>query len=97
MLGRGGTCVGECFVGCSGLGAAPSGAFTLMFSHYRAAELVRVASVVRVLRAVLGVTGQVCGVRARVRPACARLQQVWLSRESEKKTPYNIETGAFWE
>eukprot|EP00966_Prymnesium_polylepis_P218351 5053889-Prymnesium_polylepis.1 len=30
--GRGGTCVGECFVGCSGLGPAPSGAFTSMFT-----------------------------------------------------------------
>ena len=42
-------------------------------------EHIRVASAVRVLRAVLGVTGQVCGVRARVRRACARLQRVLLT------------------
>eukprot|EP00966_Prymnesium_polylepis_P295415 6821840-Prymnesium_polylepis.1 len=47
MSGRGGVCVGGCAEGCTGLGPAPAGAFTLMFTlMVHIIELVRVASAV---------------------------------------------------
>ena len=59
-------------------------------------EQIRVASAVRVLRAVLGVTGQVCGVRARVRRACARLQRVLLTPASSPgPKPVQVQNRCF--